>query len=136
MFGLPNLSEIKGNVEHGVSEFKYMQKENGLKQRNFQMAMQMAAARDRVQWMGAAYGTVATAITLRLIAKKPVPGIVAVPMFVVGTVLAYQYDFAYGTKFERVRAEAEKIMHEEDHWFMKDVMNTVPVPPVRDDADK
>ncbi|XP_002736382.1 plasminogen receptor (KT)-like [Saccoglossus kowalevskii] len=75
------------------------------------MAMQMARARDMFMWYSSFYG-VAAVLTLIGTVKTRKPG-VFVPIIPLSFILGYQYDLAHGTKIERMKEEAERILKEE-----------------------
>jgi hypothetical protein len=81
--------------------------------------MQVAATRDLVHWMGGVYGIMLTGLTGAAMAGHKIPKVVGAPLFVFTTVLAYQIDFAYGNKADRIRGYYEDIMANEQHWFTK-----------------
>lgn len=64
---------------------------------------------------GTLYATLTTVTTLAKVAGKSVPPVVLAPALMGGTMLANMYDFAYGSKLQRVVAEAEYIMDHEKH---------------------
>lgn len=77
------------------------------------MATQIARARDLFVWLGSFYG-VAGGAMLAGFARTKNPRILA-PLLPLTFVVGYQADMAYGTKMNRIKAEAENIvMYEKD----------------------
>mmetsp|Transcript_10639 Transcript_10639/g.25450 ORF Transcript_10639/g.25450 Transcript_10639/m.25450 type:complete len:122 (+) Transcript_10639:338-703(+) len=74
-----------------------------------QMAMNIARARDMVKWYGGFYSVAFVGLVSRASATKNKAW--AMPLVPLSFVLAYQLDMAYYTKLDRVRAEAEHILH-------------------------
>lgn len=95
-------------------EMAVIQRENQKKmmeeQMKKQLSMAMASQRELLNWELSAYGTFATVFTLGKLARRPVPHVAVVPLVVAPVILAYQWDFAYGTKADRIKAEADKIL--------------------------
>eukprot|EP01136_Pigoraptor_vietnamica_P017152 Opistho-1_new@61924 len=84
------------------------QRETQLQLREIQLAMAHAQARDMVAWLGAFTATVGV-LGLAAFGRTKRPfGLV--PLLPLGFVTAYNYDFAYGTKIERIRDEAGRIL--------------------------
>lgn len=91
-------------------------------------AMQMAFARDLVYWYGGVFATVCTGVTAYTFKTKKFPIIASIPLFAIGTILAYQIDFAYGNKANRVNKIKQDILKEK-HWF-------VPIVPTPEEVNK
>ena len=87
-------------------------------QREIQMSIEMSKARDSLLIFGSVYSTLVSGITVAKLAGKPVPAAAAIPFVVGGVMLGNMWDFAYGTKLQRVVAEAEYIMANEKHRFL------------------
>jgi hypothetical protein len=68
--------------------------------------------------MGGAWLVAVGGITAAKLAGKAVPRVAFVPLTIFSTVFAYQVDAAYGTKMERVNAEFDRIVANEQHWFL------------------
>jgi hypothetical protein len=81
-------------------------------------AMQVAFARDLVYWIGGVFTVICAGVTKYSLKTKQFPKIAAVPMLAIGTVLAYQIDYAYGNKANRVNKIKEDILMKEKHWFV------------------
>ncbi|KAK3086540.1 hypothetical protein FSP39_019914 [Pinctada imbricata] len=88
---------------------RQVQMQNQMRER--QMAMMVARSRDLFMWYSSFYCVVLVGGVLGFMkTKKPTPIIPLVPLtFIFG----YQYDLAYGTKMERMRAEADRILDTE-----------------------
>lgn len=87
-------------------------------QREIQMSVNIAKARDTIQIFGTAWLTLVSGVVIAKLAKKPVPGILGVPVVVGGIVLGNMADMAYGNKLQRVCREAEYIMEFEKERFV------------------
>eukprot|EP00818_Percolomonas_sp_WS_P010312 CAMPEP_0117451294 /NCGR_PEP_ID=MMETSP0759-20121206/8929_1 /TAXON_ID=63605 /ORGANISM="Percolomonas cosmopolitus, Strain WS" /LENGTH=137 /DNA_ID=CAMNT_0005243881 /DNA_START=43 /DNA_END=456 /DNA_ORIENTATION=- len=87
--------------------------------RRVMMAQQMALARDRFQWMSGVYSVILTGVTARCIHSRTSPPPQAiVPLIVAGTVIAWHWDMAYGTKMNRINTEMAKITQDTRYWFV------------------
>jgi len=82
-------------------------------QREVQMSINIAKARDTLQIFGSVWGTYVSGITIAKIAGKSIPPVAGVPMVVGGVLLGNMADMAYGNKLSRVSKEAEYIMENE-----------------------
>ncbi|KAK3929946.1 Plasminogen receptor (KT) [Frankliniella fusca] len=81
------------------------------------MAMQIARARELLNWLAAFYVIGVTSLTSAY-RKTKKPGFL-MPVLPLTFILAYQADLSYGTKLHRIRAEAEHIMqHETETLFL------------------
>eukprot|EP00470_Lotharella_oceanica_P002142 CAMPEP_0170170126 /NCGR_PEP_ID=MMETSP0040_2-20121228/3081_1 /TAXON_ID=641309 /ORGANISM="Lotharella oceanica, Strain CCMP622" /LENGTH=165 /DNA_ID=CAMNT_0010409303 /DNA_START=20 /DNA_END=517 /DNA_ORIENTATION=- len=109
----------------GVGSYVQSAKENVLDtvstqamlQREIQMSINIARARDSLQWYGGLYATFITGVSLAKISGKPVPAIAAVPAVIGGFMLTNMYDMAYGTKLQRIVKEAEYMIENERGRF-------------------
>lgn len=100
-------SVMRDNAENMLQ----LQREMMLKQREAQLAVEMARARELFNWTLTFTCTVGTLGLLGAVkTKTPTPLIPLVPL---SFVTAYQYDFAHGSKMERIRTEAGKILANE-----------------------
>eukprot|EP00834_Sanchytrium_tribonematis_P006624 NODE_505_length_6682_cov_0.825394.p7 type:complete len:107 gc:universal NODE_505_length_6682_cov_0.825394:5658-5338(-) len=90
-----------------------MQRKSMEKQQKTMVAMTMANSRDLCLWIGGTWAAVGTGL---LLAGNRAPRVALVPFGVLSIVFAYNVDFAYGNKAERIRQEFLKIQNE-DHWF-------------------
>lgn len=82
-------------------------------QREVQMAVNIARARDNVYIFGSVYLTFVSGITIAKMLKKPVPVFVALPLVAGGIALGNLADMAYGNKLARINKEAEHIITKE-----------------------
>eukprot|EP01004_Peranema_trichophorum_P000845 NODE_10956_length_482_cov_5.364903_g10302_i0.p1 GENE.NODE_10956_length_482_cov_5.364903_g10302_i0~~NODE_10956_length_482_cov_5.364903_g10302_i0.p1 ORF type:complete len:151 (+),score=24.22 NODE_10956_length_482_cov_5.364903_g10302_i0:40-453(+) len=102
------------NISNKMAE---SQKKTQLSLREIQLAISIAQARDLFQWMTAFTATVGTFGIIGFAKTKKPHGII--PLLPLSFVLAYQYDFAYGNKLQRIREEAGNIIREERNGSMK-----------------
>ena len=82
-------------------------------QREVQMAVNIAKARDTIQIFGSVWAVFVSGVAGAKIAGKKVPPIAAVPVVVGGLMLGNMADMAYGNKLARVSKEAEHILDNE-----------------------
>lgn len=82
-------------------------------QREVQMAINISKARDNLQIFGSAWAIFVSGLLAAKAARKPVPPIAAIPVFVGGFLLGNIADLAYGNKLQRVSREAEYILEHE-----------------------
>lgn len=87
-------------------------------QREVQMAVNIARARDNLFVFGSAWGTLVTGAVTAHAIGRPVPHLVGVPVVIGGIALANLGDMAYGNKLQRVTKEAEYIMENERERFV------------------
>lgn len=97
---------IKSNVEDEIARRAMMQRE-------VQMALNIAKARDSLQIFGSVWLTLVTGVGAARMAGRIVPGVVGAPILVGAVVLGNIADMAYGNKLQRVVREAEYIMDNE-----------------------
>jgi len=109
------IDAVKDAVNEKVEMVKTFQMQQGDAMRSTQMAMQIAIARDQLQWGAGFYSILVLAAAGATHKQKAFPKMMGAPLLVLGTILAYNYDFAYGTKLIRVRQEAEHILENERH---------------------
>lgn len=102
---------IKSNVEDEISRRAMMQREA-------QMALNIAKARDSLQIFGSVWLTFVTGVGAARMAGRTVPGVVGVPILVGAVVLGNIADMAYGNKLQRIVREAEYIMDSEKARFV------------------
>eukprot|EP01137_Pigoraptor_chileana_P016086 Opistho-2@72586 len=84
------------------------QRETQLQLREVQMAVAQAQARDTVLWLSAFTATVGILGTAAFIKTRRPTGFI--PLLPLSFVTAYNYDFAYGNKIDRIREEAGRIL--------------------------
>ena len=87
-------------------------------QREVTLSIEMSKARDSILVFGSAWATLISGVSVAKVMGKAVPTFAAVPCVVGGVMLCNMYDFAYGTKLQRIVAEAEYIMERENHRFV------------------
>jgi len=106
------LRTLKGNVEDEMARRAMMQRE-------VQMAVSIAQARDTLHVFGPVWAAYAAGVGFaKAVAKKPVPAAAAVPVVVGAIVLGNVADLAYGNKLQRVTKEAEHLLEEERGRFV------------------
>mmetsp|Transcript_37993 Transcript_37993/g.93384 ORF Transcript_37993/g.93384 Transcript_37993/m.93384 type:complete len:154 (+) Transcript_37993:82-543(+) len=82
-----------------------------LKQRELMMSVQVAQARDNLLWISGVGALVAFGGGVNFLKTKSPAGLI--PLGPLSVAWAYTYDFAYGTKLQRVAREAGRILEEE-----------------------
>lgn len=82
-------------------------------QREVQMAVNIAKARDTIQIFGSAWAVLVAGVAGAKTAGRKIPPLAAVPVVVGGLVLGNMADMAYGNKLSRVSKEAEHILDNE-----------------------
>lgn len=87
-------------------------------QREVQMAVNIAKARDTLHIFGSAYTLFLTGVATAKIAGKNLPHTVGIPIFAGGLFLGNLADMAYGNKFARINKEAEHILEHERARFV------------------
>lgn len=105
------LQRAKATLETEVARRAMMQRE-------VQMSIQIAKARDNLQIFGSLWLTLVTGAGAARIAGKKVPGLVGVPVVVGAVMLGNLADMAYGNKLQRVTLEAEYILDNERARFV------------------
>lgn len=88
---------------------RQIQMQNQMRERA--MAMQLSGSREMFNWVGSFYG-IATLAMLLGFSRSKNPGVLA-PILPLSFIVGYQWDWCYGNKIERIRADAEKILQEE-----------------------
>lgn len=88
------------------------------KQREIQMSVNMAQARDMTQYVAGVWCGLATVGALGTMRLGAFPKPLAIPLCVLPIVGGYQADMAYGTKLRRVTLEAQHIMDAERYRFV------------------
>jgi hypothetical protein len=105
------VQSIKAAVEDEVSR-------RAMLQREVQMAVSIAKARDTIWIFGSAWAALTTGVAAARAAGRPVPGVAGVPVVVGALVLGNLADMAYGNKLARVSKEAEYILDHERGRFV------------------
>ncbi|GBG25913.1 Plasminogen receptor KT [Hondaea fermentalgiana] len=104
-------------VERKANEVRDLGLQYLAAQREMQMALNLAQARDFLQYLAGLWTGCATlGVVTALRGKFPKP--LAVPIGVLPLVMIYQADMAYFTKIRRVCKEAEHIMVDERWRFV------------------
>ncbi|XP_025110919.1 plasminogen receptor (KT)-like isoform X2 [Pomacea canaliculata] len=88
---------------------RQIQMQNAMRER--QMAMQIARGRDLFLWWGSFYTVASTAMVVGFM-KKRNPAVLA-PLLPLTFIVGYMYDMGYGSKLERMKDEADRIMDNE-----------------------
>jgi len=88
---------------------RQIQMQNQMRER--MAAAQIARAREMFLWLGSFYGIAGFAM-LSGFARTKKPAVIA-PLLPLTFVVGYQADLAYGSKMDRIKAEAENIMQYE-----------------------
>mmetsp|Transcript_19408 Transcript_19408/g.41794 ORF Transcript_19408/g.41794 Transcript_19408/m.41794 type:complete len:167 (-) Transcript_19408:49-549(-) len=104
-------NNIRSNVEDEIARKMMMQRE-------VQMAVNIARARDTLNYFGSAWLTLVTGSSLAHAMGRPVPPVVGVPIVIGALALGNIADMAYGNKLNRVVNEAEYIMEFERGRFV------------------
>jgi hypothetical protein len=87
-------------------------------QREVQMAVNIARARDTIWIYGSAWATFVGGLATAKLIGKPVPAVAGVPVVIGAIVLGNMVDMAYGNKLARVNKEAEYILDYERGRFV------------------
>ena len=111
--------EIGGKMQAGMKKsmadnqqsMMNAQMEMAMRRREVQMAVNIAWSRDLLLYIGSFTGTLALVGTALMVKKGNPAGLI--PVFPLSFVCAYQYDMGYGTKMNRIQAEAGRILDEE-----------------------
>lgn len=82
-------------------------------QREIQMSVNIAQARDTLMWFGGLYSFYLISLSLAILTRRNIPKVVGIPGILGGFGLLNMYDLAYGSKLTRVVKEAEYIMDNE-----------------------
>ena len=82
-------------------------------QREVQMAVNIARARDNIYIFGSVYLAFVSSLTMAKIMKRNIPGFVLIPVVGGGIALGNLIDMAYGNKLARINKEAEHIISNE-----------------------
>lgn len=113
--GLPNPAAMADAQARAHRAMIQRQLAMQLEMRERMMAAQVAGARDLVTWLGATLAVAAPALALG--AARSGNRALLVPLVPLAIITAYNYDFAFGSKPERIVAEAERILRDERALF-------------------
>ena len=103
--------QIKAGVEEEISRRMMVQRE-------LNMALNIAKARDSLQIFGSIYATFVSGLGVAKMAGKPVSHLAGIPVVIGAVVLGNMADMAYGNKLGRVCQEAEYILDNERPRFV------------------
>merc|ERR1712232_1524161 len=87
-------------------------------QREMQMAVNIAKARDTLHIYGSAYSVFFSCLVGAKLAGKSVPATAGIPLVMGGLFLGNMADLAYGNKFARIQKEAQYILNNERSRFV------------------
>jgi UDP-N-acetylenolpyruvoylglucosamine reductase len=107
----PFAERVKAGVETEIARRMMIQRE-------MQMALNIAKARDNLQIFGSLWLTLVSGAGAAKIAGRAVPGMVGIPIVVGGVLLSNLADLAYGNKLQRVCNEVEYILDNEQARFV------------------
>jgi len=113
--GLPNPAAMADAQARAQRAMIQRQLAMQLEMRERMMAAQVAGARDLVHWLGGTLAVVAPALALG--AARSGNRALLAPLLPLSVITAYNYDFAFGSKPERIVAEAERILRDERALF-------------------
>eukprot|EP00958_Prasinococcus_capsulatus_P029356 scaffold7392_cov388-Prasinococcus_capsulatus_cf.AAC.6 len=123
--GLHSLAAVRGTLGQmfGIQRVQDAMERKAMMQREVQVALNVARARDTLQWWGTLYGAFITTVSLAkltgwlcslaVVAGRNVSGFLAIPAIMGGFSLANIADLAYGSKLNRVVKETEHILENE-----------------------
>ena len=96
------------------SSMKSIQQQAMENQQKQIIAMSMATSRDLCYWIAGVFSLYSSIL---LLTPKPIYKPAFIPLGIMSIVFAYNADYAWGTKAERIRKEFYKINLQESHWF-------------------
>jgi hypothetical protein len=105
------MESVKATVQDELSR-------RAMLQREVQMAVNIAKARDTIWIFGSAWTALTAGVATAHALGRPVPGVAGVPVVVGALVLGNLTDMAYGNKLARVSKEAEYILEYERGRFV------------------
>ena len=100
------VDKFKSNLEEEINRRTMLQRE-------VQMAVNIASARDSLNVFGSVYVALVTGLSVGKLLRKPIPGFAAIPVLAGGVMLGNMADMAYGNKLARINKEAEFILDNE-----------------------
>jgi len=103
----------KALQKKNAEEMKKIQMETSMEaqetQRKMNVALEIAAAREKFKWWAGTYVLAASGLTINAIRNPPLPPLALV--FIPATIwMAYQYDFAYGNQSDRINNTVDAIL--------------------------
>ena len=110
-----SLEQKRSNLVASVEQEVYRKM---MVQREVQMAVNIAKARDNINVFGSLWLFYASGLTVAKLAKRPVPAPAAIPLVVGGILLGNMADMAYGNKLARVNKEASYLLEHERARFV------------------
>mmetsp|Transcript_22135 Transcript_22135/g.32942 ORF Transcript_22135/g.32942 Transcript_22135/m.32942 type:complete len:171 (-) Transcript_22135:469-981(-) len=114
---------LEEKVKSVMMKQKLMELKQMKKQRDIQMALGIAKARDRCYWMTGFWALAVFGIGARHFLKKPPPSPTVVPLVVLPALISYQLDMAFGTKMNRVHDDAMHILEKEEGWWFNEPLD-------------
>lgn len=103
--------QITAKVEEEISR-------RMMKQRELNMALNIAKARDSLQIYGCYYATIVSSVGVAKLMGKPVSPLAVIPVVAGAVWLGNLADLAYGNKLSRVSKETEYILDNERARFV------------------
>ena len=105
-----SIEKTKSNLQESIQDeiLKRM-----MIQREVQMAVNIAKARDTIHVFGSAWLTLVTTVSIAHMAGRKPPSIVGLPIVAGALVMGNMADMAYGNKLARVNQEAAYILEHE-----------------------
>jgi hypothetical protein len=107
---------MNANMRKNMEMQMQFQKELILKQRQLQLATQIALGRERLWYYQTFVILAAIGLTGVAVAKRDVRAVF--PLVPLGFAYAFQYDMLYGNMMERAQAEADKLIVENPLKFV------------------
>ncbi|KAL3894222.1 MAG: hypothetical protein SGCHY_005403 [Lobulomycetales sp.] len=108
-------STISSVAQDAMQKQQLMQMKQMKMQRDMQFASTVARIRDQLVFMTSGITCIGLGLVGQKLAGRPVR-LAFIPAVVVTHVYAYLADMAYGTKMNRIKAEADRV-REEGFWF-------------------
>eukprot|EP00924_Labyrinthula_sp_SR-Ha-C_P003213 snap_masked-scaffold_15-processed-gene-2.65-mRNA-1 protein AED:0.19 eAED:0.24 QI:0/-1/0/1/-1/1/1/0/154 len=107
-----------GDVEDHIEKIKDIPFRTLAIQREAQLAVNRAWARDFFQFGSGIYSLILTGGILSRVRHGTVPVAIKAPLGLGAIILAYQYDMGYGNKMQRIVKEAEEMLEKEREIFI------------------
>eukprot|EP01135_Chromosphaera_perkinsii_P012011 Nk52_evm19s2568 gene=Nk52_evmTU19s2568 len=109
-------SVFSSSIDRNREEMLEMQRQMILKQRETQMAIELARAKDHLEWTK--YFSYSVLIFCATAFAKTKRVMILTPLLPLSFANAYQYDLVYGDKLDRVRRDAEMFIREQPERFL------------------